>query len=189
MYREIKPQEGTGAPRAPLTCHCEERSDVAISQYPAASWESYRRKRNCLPEIATAPLGPRNDKPEGIAPMNLCRKHCQPAWRSLPARGTPLQTQSVCTTLSILNVSCKRCAGRGMPRPYNARLAALQHFPLSIFHEKKSRTCVREFFSQSSIQILKPLISPSGSPLRPSGPRRAAPCPSGSASPATGSSR
>ena len=24
MYREIKPQEGTGAPRAPLTCHCEE---------------------------------------------------------------------------------------------------------------------------------------------------------------------
>ena len=31
MYRGIKPQEGTGAPRAPLTCHCEERSDVAIS--------------------------------------------------------------------------------------------------------------------------------------------------------------
>ena len=58
------------------------------------------------------------------------------------------------------------------------------HFP-----RKKSRTCVREFFSQSSIQILKLPISPSGSPLRPSGPRRAAPCPSGSASPATGSSR
>ena len=34
---------------------------MAISQYPAASWESHRRKRNCLPEIATAPLGPRND--------------------------------------------------------------------------------------------------------------------------------
>ena len=79
MYRGIKPQEGTGAPRAPLTCHCEERSDVAISQYPAASWESYRRKRNCLPEIApqghflalraqgaTAPLGPRNDKSGGV---------------------------------------------------------------------------------------------------------------------------
>ena len=31
LYRGIKPQEGTGAPRAPLTCHCEERSDVAIS--------------------------------------------------------------------------------------------------------------------------------------------------------------
>ena len=57
LYRGIKPQEGTGAPRAPLTCHCEERSDVAISQYPAASWESYRRKRNCLPEIATSAFG------------------------------------------------------------------------------------------------------------------------------------
>ena len=57
LYREIKPQEGTGAPRAPLTCHCEERSDVAISQYSAASWESYRRKRNCLPEIATSAFG------------------------------------------------------------------------------------------------------------------------------------
>ena len=34
---------------------------MAISQFPAASWESYRRNRNCLPEIATAPLGPRND--------------------------------------------------------------------------------------------------------------------------------
>ena len=35
-----------------LTCHCEERSDVAISQYPAGQQESLRRNRNCLPEIA-----------------------------------------------------------------------------------------------------------------------------------------
>ena len=48
-----------------------------------------RRKRSCLPEIATAPSGPRNDKSEGIAPLNLCRDHCQSARRSLPARGTP----------------------------------------------------------------------------------------------------
>ena len=39
------------------TCHCEERSDVAISQYTVASWESHRRKRNCLPEIATSAVG------------------------------------------------------------------------------------------------------------------------------------
>ena len=52
MYREIKPQKGTGAPRAPLTCHCEERSDVAISQYTVGSWGSLRRNRSCLPEIA-----------------------------------------------------------------------------------------------------------------------------------------
>ena len=64
-----------------LTCHCEERSDVAISQYPAGQQESHRRNRNCLPEIApqghflalraqgaTAPLGPRNDKSRGLAP-------------------------------------------------------------------------------------------------------------------------
>ena len=66
LYRGIKPQEGTGAPRAPLTCHCEERSDVAISQYTVGSWGSLRRKRSCLPEIATAPLGPRNDKLGGV---------------------------------------------------------------------------------------------------------------------------
>ena len=71
---------------------------MAISQYPAASWESNRRNRNCLPEIApqghflalraqgaTAPLGPRNDKLEGLAPQNACRKDCQPARRSLSA--------------------------------------------------------------------------------------------------------
>ena len=30
-------------------------------------WESHRRNRSCLPEIATAPSGPRNDKLGGIA--------------------------------------------------------------------------------------------------------------------------
>ena len=83
-------------------CHCEERSDVAISQNPTGQQGSHRRNRNCLPEIApqghflalraqgaTAPLGPRNDKLEGLAPQNACRKDCQPARRSQPARGTP----------------------------------------------------------------------------------------------------
>ena len=41
--------------------------------------------RQCLPEIATAPLGPRNDKLEGLAPQNACRKDCQPTRRSLSA--------------------------------------------------------------------------------------------------------
>ena len=44
-----------------------------------------RRNRNCLPEIAAAPSGPRNDKSGGIAPLNLCRDHRQPAWRSMSA--------------------------------------------------------------------------------------------------------
>ena len=52
---------------------------MAISQYPAASWESYRQKRNCLPEIATAPLGPRNDKSGAVAVFTMAgldRQHC-----------------------------------------------------------------------------------------------------------------
>ena len=49
-----------------------------------------RRKRSCLPEIATAPSGPRNDKSEGIAPLNLCRDHCQSARRSLSAATGPV---------------------------------------------------------------------------------------------------
>ena len=84
--------------RTTLTCHCEERSDVAISQNPTGQQGSHRRNRNCLPEIApqghflalraqgaTAPLGPRNDKLEGIAPQNPCSICCQLAWRSLSA--------------------------------------------------------------------------------------------------------
>ena len=91
LYRGIKPQEGTGAPRAPLTCHCEERSDVAISQYTVGSWGSLRRKRNCLPEIATGAERPRNDKSGAVAILTLAR------------------TSRRCSV------------GRGMPLPYNAR--------------------------------------------------------------------
>ena len=56
-----------------LMCHCEERSDVAISgrQLRFRRWLS--RDSTGYGEIATAPLGPRNDKFGGIAPLNLCR--------------------------------------------------------------------------------------------------------------------
>ena len=30
------------------------QADVAISQYPVGLWGSYRRNRNCLPEIPTS---------------------------------------------------------------------------------------------------------------------------------------
>ena len=100
----------------------------------------------CLPEIATAPLGPRNDKLEGLAPQNACRKDCQPARRSLSAAtdaiGTcyfidalyGLQMPSrdchvglrpprndkplVSTILTAACTGCKCAAGRGMPLPY-----------------------------------------------------------------------
>jgi len=127
-------------------CHCEERSDVAISQNPTGQQGSHRRNRNCLPEIATAPLGPRNDKLEGLAPQNACRKDCQPARRSLSAAtdaiGTcyfidalyGLQMPSrdchvglrpprndkplVSTILTAACTNCKCAAGRDMSLPY-----------------------------------------------------------------------
>ena len=79
-------------------------------------WESHRRNRSCLPEIATAPSGPRNDKSGGIAPLNLCRDHCHPAWRSLSAATGPVGTGSI---LTIVCAYRQHCAGRGMPLPYN----------------------------------------------------------------------
>ena len=143
-------------------CHCEERSDVAISQNPTGQQGSHRRNRNCLPEIApqghflalraqgaTAPLGPRNDKLEGLAPQNPCSICCQLAWRSLSAATDAigahhfnnglygLQVPSrdchvglrpprndkplVSTILTAACTGCKCAAGRDMSLPYNAR--------------------------------------------------------------------
>ncbi len=139
---------GAGAPPRCLTCHCEERSDVAISgrhsQFvqaavkthgPIASvaavsdrlaeghetagelwapphppdvslrgrqlhfrrWLSHDAAGNCeiapqraLPRASRSGrhVGlrpPRNDKFGGFAPLNLFRDHCQSAWRSLSA--------------------------------------------------------------------------------------------------------
>ena len=60
-----------------------------------ATWESHAGTcdfaggfpvfRPSAAEIATAPLGPRNDKSGSIAPLNSCHQYCQPAWRSLSA--------------------------------------------------------------------------------------------------------
>jgi hypothetical protein len=89
--RAIQPRKCTGAPRALLTCHCEERSDVAISQNTAGQLGSHRRNRNCLPEIATSACGL-------LAMTNL---------------GADAILTPACT-------SRKFCAGSGMPLPYNS---------------------------------------------------------------------
>ena len=47
---------------------------MGISQYPAASWESDRQNRNCLPEIATGAKRPRNDKPESFTPYYIIKR-------------------------------------------------------------------------------------------------------------------
>ena len=64
---------------------------MGISQYPFGSQGNLRRKRNCLHEIATAPLGPRNDKPLAF------------------------------TVLSAACTGRQYRAGSGMPLPYNGR--------------------------------------------------------------------
>ena len=86
----------------PQVCHSEERSDVGISQYHVGSWESYRRNRDCLPEIATGAKRPRNDKSGAITVLAIARA----------------------------NRSCS--AGPGCPLPYSASSAASRHFPLTL---------------------------------------------------------
>ena len=58
---------------------------MAISQYLAGSQERHRRRRNRLQEIATAPLGPRNDKLGGVCGRRECLETCNCPWRSLSA--------------------------------------------------------------------------------------------------------
>ena len=61
---------------------------------------------SCYPprycEIATAPLGPRNDSPGSLMPLNPCRKYCQPARRSLSAATDAIGP-------CILSTPCTNC--------------------------------------------------------------------------------
>ena len=83
LYGTIQRQEGTDALPHHLMWHSEARSgNPAV---PGRITGKPPAKSQLLPEIATAPSGPRNDKSGGIAPMNLYRSYCQPAWRSLSA--------------------------------------------------------------------------------------------------------
>ena len=75
-----------------------------------------RRNRNCLPEIATAPLGPRNDKLGGIAPNNLCRNYCQPVRRSLSAATDAIGAHHFNDSLYELQLPSRDCTPRALPR-------------------------------------------------------------------------
>ena len=100
-------------------CHCEEaggrRGNLAET-----SWTTGRprRIRSLVREIATAPSGPRNDKSGGIAPLNLFRNHCQPAWRSLTAAADAIGLYVFIVSLFLALVRSR------------ARLSAPLHFPL-----------------------------------------------------------
>ena len=122
------------------------RGNLAVSGW-ITGW--FRRNRSCLPEIAAAPSGPRNDKSGGIAPLNLCRDHCHPAWRSgsaatdaigqcvfigsqcesaMPSRdcrvGLRPPRNDKPSAFTVLLTACflRRCsAGPGCPLPYKTR--------------------------------------------------------------------
>ena len=149
-------------------CHCEERSDVAISQNPTGQQGSHRRNRNCLPEIATAPSGPRNDKSGAITVLSSTCASCQRAAGS----GMPLPYNGGCDQRNCLpeiapqgHFLALRAQGAtapsgprndkagcfphssffslqdsfiSVPLPCNTRLTALQNFPLSIFDFPRS---------------------------------------------------
>ena len=63
-------------PRSEATWESHAGTCDFAGAFPCSGW--------CC-EIATAPLGPRNDKSGSIAPLNSCHQYCQPAWRSLSA--------------------------------------------------------------------------------------------------------
>ena len=65
--------------------------------------------RQCLPEIATAPLGPRNDKLGSLAPQNVCRKDCQTAWRSGSAATDTIGTHHFNGGLYELQMPSRDC--------------------------------------------------------------------------------
>ena len=71
----------------------------------------FRQNRDCLPEIATAPSGPRNDKSGSIAPLNSCHQYCQPAWRSLSAATDAIGRCVFIGTLYELEVPSRDCHG------------------------------------------------------------------------------
>ena len=79
------------------------------------SCRQFRFRRECLvirpsaAEIATAPLGPRNDKSGSIAPLNSCHQYCQPAWRSLSAATDAIGRCVFIDTLHELEVPSRDC--------------------------------------------------------------------------------
>ena len=92
--------QGSGQPLPAQCCRSEQADDKTACSPDlslrggaadvAISGRQLRFRRECLvirPYSARFPRrdAPRNDKLGSLAPMNLCRDHCRPAWRSLSA--------------------------------------------------------------------------------------------------------
>ena len=77
----------------------------------------FRQNRDCLPEIATAPSGPRNDKSEAFAILTVACTDC----KCVAGRGMPLPYNGGYHETAACFL--RRCsAGPGCPRPCNVRM-------------------------------------------------------------------
>ena len=129
----------------PPTCHCEERSDVAISQYPTRSQESRRRNRNCLPEIATGAKRPRNDTSGGTA---LTAVHPIDLAVLLPLRGRaghapPLQTHQ-CRPIPNFSFLIPNMINKAAPH-HSARAFVERFFVEARFEKCRRALCTSSF--------------------------------------------
>ena len=107
-------------------------------------------------------FAPRNDKSGAITVLTgacTSRQRCAGSGMPLPtiagavggtaskfatangAQGAPLQTQSVCTFLSVARLSRQRCAGPGCPRPYNT----LRYYGALISHTRRGTAACGRF--------------------------------------------
>ena len=139
---------------------------MGISQYPAASWESYRRKRNCLPEIATSAFGLL--AMTSLGALHICRKYlqiCSCQRRSLSAATDAIgayrfhgglyksavpsrdchvglwpprnDKSGTVIILSLPNTNRQHCTGPGCPLPYSALREAMGKTPLSTLNFRR----------------------------------------------------
>ena len=80
---------------------------------------------------------PRNDKFRGIAPLNLFRNHCQPAWRSLTAATDAIGLYVL--SAAGTNRQCLPEIATGEKRPRNDNLGGIYHFNDSLYGRQVRR--------------------------------------------------
>ena len=95
-------------------------------------------------EIATAPLGPRNDKSGSIAPLNSCHQYCQPAWRSLSAATDAIGAYHFIgshyeSTLPTIIVSLVYSKITALPDRFRQRGSSCQKSPFGLFRQAAFR--------------------------------------------------
>ena len=99
-------------------CHCEA---------PRGPWQSRSTRWDNRKAPAKTQLPARDCTPRALPRASRSGRHVG-LW---PPRN---DNSGAITVLSSAGTNRKRCAGSGMPLPYNARLAVLRNFPFSILH-------------------------------------------------------